>query len=66
MQPTNEEKQSRGSAASSGVKDTTALLLCGEPIDEPVVGSGPFVMNSPQEIRQAMADYQSGKMGHLH
>ena len=26
---------------------------------------GPFVMNSPQEIRQAIADYQSGKMGHL-
>jgi redox-sensitive bicupin YhaK (pirin superfamily) len=48
------------------VKDTTALLLCGEPIDEPIVGRGPFVMNSPQEIRQAMADYQSGKMGHLH
>ncbi len=46
-------------------KDTTALLLFGEPIDEPIVGSGPFVMNSPQEIRQATADYQSGKMGHL-
>ncbi len=47
------------------VKDTTALLLCGEPIDEPIVGQGPFVMNTSQEIRQAMADYQSGKMGHL-
>ncbi len=46
-------------------KDATALLLCGEPIDEPIVGQGPFVMNSPQEIRQAIADYQSGKMGHL-
>ncbi len=46
-------------------KDLTALLLGGEPIDEPIVGSGPFVMNSAQEIRQAMADYQSGKMGHL-
>jgi quercetin 2,3-dioxygenase len=47
------------------VKDTTALLLCGEPIDEPIVGQGPFVMNTSQEIRQAMADYLSGKMGHL-
>ncbi|MGH9856103.1 MAG: pirin family protein [Blastocatellia bacterium] len=47
------------------VKDTTALLLCGEPIDEPIVGQGPFVMNTSQEIRQAMADYISGKMGHL-
>lgn len=43
----------------------TALLLCGEPIDEPIVGSGPFVMNTAEEIRQAMSDYQSGKMGHL-
>jgi len=47
------------------VEDTTALLLCGEPIDEPIVGQGPFVMNTSQEIRQAMADYMSGKMGHL-
>ena len=47
------------------VEDTTALLLCGEPIDEPIVGQGPFVMNTSQEIRQAMADYWSGKMGHL-
>ena len=45
--------------------DATALLLCGEPIDEPIVGSGPFVMNTAAEIRQAMSDYQSGKMGHL-
>lgn len=47
------------------VKDTTALLLCGEAIDEPIVGQGPFVMNTLQEIRQAIADYQSGKMGRL-
>jgi quercetin 2,3-dioxygenase len=47
------------------LEDTTALLLCGEPISEPIVGQGPFVMNTSQEIRQAMADYWSGKMGHL-
>ena len=46
-------------------KDAKALLLCGAPIDEPVVGQGPFVMNSPQEIRQALSDYMSGKMGRL-
>lgn len=46
-------------------QDATILLLCGEPIDEPIVGQGPFVMNSHQEIRQAIADYQSGKMGNL-
>ncbi|MBA3493579.1 MAG: pirin family protein, partial [Gammaproteobacteria bacterium] len=44
---------------------TTALLLCGDPIDEPIVGQGPFVMNTAQEIRQAKADYMSGKMGLL-
>ncbi len=43
----------------------TALLLAGEPIDEPIVGQGPFVMNTAEEIHQAMRDYQSGKMGRL-
>lgn len=45
--------------------NATVLLLCGEPIDEPIVGSGPFVMNTAQEIQQALSDYQSGKMGRL-
>lgn len=45
--------------------NTTALLLCGEPIDEPIAGGGPFVMNTAEEIRQAMVDYQSGKMGKI-
>jgi redox-sensitive bicupin YhaK (pirin superfamily) len=53
------------SVSIESVQDTTALLLSGEPIDEPIVGQGPFVMNTPQEIRQAIADYQSGKMGRL-
>lgn len=47
------------------VEEATILLLSGEPIDEPIVGSGPFVMNTAEEIRQAMADYQSGKIGRL-
>jgi hypothetical protein len=46
-------------------KDATTLVLNGEPIDEPVVGVGPFVMNTQSEIRQAMKDYQSGRMGPL-
>jgi redox-sensitive bicupin YhaK (pirin superfamily) len=41
------------------------LLLAGEPIDEPIAGQGPFVMNTADEIRQAIADYHSGKMGRL-
>jgi len=45
--------------------DATALLLCGEPIGEPIVGQGPFVMNRPEEIREAMLDYQRRRMGHL-
>ena len=45
--------------------DTHLLILTGEPIDEPVFGYGPFVMNTEGEIRRAIADYQSGRMGHL-
>lgn len=42
-----------------------ALLLAGEPINEPVVSYGPFVMNYPGEIKQAILDYETGKMGVL-
>jgi redox-sensitive bicupin YhaK (pirin superfamily) len=45
--------------------EASVLILSGEPIDEPVVMHGPFVMNSVDEIRQAMVDFQSGRFGNL-
>jgi redox-sensitive bicupin YhaK (pirin superfamily) len=45
--------------------DSTVLLMSGEPIREPIAGYGPFVMNTQEEIAQAMRDYATGKMGHL-
>ncbi len=47
------------------VTTVRALLMSGAPIDEPVVGQGPFVMNSQGEIKQAMEDFRQGKMGRL-
>jgi redox-sensitive bicupin YhaK (pirin superfamily) len=45
--------------------EASVLILSGEPIDEPVVMRGPFVMNTEGEIRQAMIDFQSGRFGTL-
>ena len=46
-------------------EEAVVLLLNGEPLNEPIVGHGPFVMNTQQEISQAIHDYNSGKFGQI-
>ena len=48
-----------------GNSDAAVLWLSGEPIDEPVVGHGPFVMNSKEEIIQAIDDFNAGLFGRM-
>ena len=47
----------------TGPEPFDVLLLGGRPIGEPVVQYGPFVMNSEDEIRTAMADFNAGRLG---
>ncbi|MES2651518.1 MAG: pirin family protein [Bacteroidota bacterium] len=45
--------------------DSLVLMLSGEPINERITQYGPFLMNTPEEIQQALADYNEGKFGYL-
>jgi redox-sensitive bicupin YhaK (pirin superfamily) len=44
-------------------EDSRLLIIAGQPLDEPIAQRGPFVMNTAEQIHQAMRDYQAGKFG---
>ncbi|WP_316824298.1 pirin family protein [Pedobacter miscanthi] len=47
------------------LENSVVLILSGEPIDEPIVQYGPFLMNTEAEIHQAIEDYNQGRFGYL-
>ena len=59
-------KQENGAVSiTSGDEEVKILLLSGVPIAEPVVGYGPFVMNTEDEIRQTIQDFKQGRFGNI-
>lgn len=58
-------KNEAGEIRIRASKKSILLVLSGEPLNEPYVGYGPFVMNTEEEIRQAIEDYNAGKFGFL-
>ena len=59
-------KNTEGEILMEANTDAKLLLMAGNPINEPLVTHGPFVMNTQTEILEAMRDYQNGKMGFLY
>jgi redox-sensitive bicupin YhaK (pirin superfamily) len=51
--------------AAGAANDAVLLLMSGVPIDEPIVGYGPFVMNTRQEIEAAVNDFNAGRFGRM-
>jgi redox-sensitive bicupin YhaK (pirin superfamily) len=54
-----------GEIAISAETDATVFVMNGEPIDEPIAGYGPFVMNTREQILEAFADMRDGKLGRV-
>jgi redox-sensitive bicupin YhaK (pirin superfamily) len=69
----NEENVKRGEIAvldtgesltlTAGTEPASVIVVAGRKLEEPVARYGPFVMNTEQEIRQALLDFQSGRLG---
>jgi quercetin 2,3-dioxygenase len=57
--------RARSDVAIEASADAVVFVMSGEPIDEPVAGYGPFVMNTRQELEKAFADYHAGRMGRI-
>jgi quercetin 2,3-dioxygenase len=56
-------KRDGAEAVIEAAADSIVLVMNGEPIDEPIAGYGPFVMNTPREIQQAFVDMREGTLG---
>jgi quercetin 2,3-dioxygenase len=54
-----------GQVSLEANNDSTFLVLSGEPLNEPIVGLGPFVMNTKEEIEVAIKDFNSGRFGRI-
>jgi redox-sensitive bicupin YhaK (pirin superfamily) len=55
--------QAHGVALTSAREPARVLILAGKPLNEPIVQYGPFVMNTQEQLRQAVEDFQSGRLG---
>ena len=55
----------RNETLHTAAEDSILLMGTGEPLNEPVVSHGPFVMNNQTQLLEAFRDYQMGKMGVL-
>ncbi len=58
----NEEGEADGVVLDAGDAPVRALLIAGKPLNEPIAQYGPFVMNSNEEILQAVEDFRAGRL----